>query len=112
MPKYSRAEHQIIFDVLEAMNHAFLLDNKCWFGRGTAIVLKLGEYRQSMDIDFLCSDVDGYRRLRMAAMGEGVRALFTSMATLMMSLVYQLFFLRTCSRRSFLRMPTDALTRQ
>lgn len=78
MPKYSRAEHQLIFDVLGAMNRAFLLDNKCWFGGGTAIVLKLGEYRQSMDIDFLCSDVDGYRRLRTAAMGEGVRALFTS----------------------------------
>ncbi|WP_244506507.1 nucleotidyl transferase AbiEii/AbiGii toxin family protein [Pararhizobium polonicum] len=60
------------------MNRGFLLDNKCWFGGGTAIVLKLGEYRQSMDIDFLCSDIDGYRRLRMAAMSDGIGALFSS----------------------------------
>lgn len=78
MRTFSRAEHKIISEVLGAMNHAFFLDNRCWFGGGTAIVLKLGEYRRSMDIDFLCSDIDGYRRLRAAAMGEGVSAFFLS----------------------------------
>lgn len=78
MAQYLLAEHQIIAEILGAMNHAFLLDSKCWFGGGTAIVLKLGEYRRSVDIDFLCSDVDGYRKLRMAAVSEGVNAFFSS----------------------------------
>jgi len=26
----------------------------CLFGGGTALVLQLGEYRESVDIDFLC----------------------------------------------------------
>ncbi|MCW0000432.1 nucleotidyl transferase AbiEii/AbiGii toxin family protein [Pararhizobium sp. YC-54] len=71
-------EHQIISEILGGMNHAFLLDNKCWFGGGTAIVLKLGEYRRSIDVDFLCSDVDGYRKLRMAAVSEGITAFFST----------------------------------
>lgn len=78
MPQYLQVEHQIISEILGAMNQAFLLDSKCWFGGGTAIVLKLGEYRRSMDIDFLCSDVDGYRKLRMAAVNEGIKAFFSA----------------------------------
>ena len=52
------------------------MDNKCWFGGGTAIVLRLGEYRRSLDVDFLCSDTDGYRELRNALVGKGPRAIF------------------------------------
>jgi hypothetical protein len=36
----------------------------CYFGGGTRIVLELDEYRESLDIDFLCSDKKGYRALR------------------------------------------------
>lgn len=39
---------------------------RCYFGGGTAIALQLGEYRESVDVDFLCSDKDGYRLLRNA----------------------------------------------
>lgn len=53
-----------------------LVDNKCWFGGGTAIVLRLGEYRRSLDVDFLCSDTDGYRELRNALVAKGPSALF------------------------------------
>ena len=35
-------------------------------GGGTAIVLQLEEYRESVDIDFLCSDIEAYRTLRSA----------------------------------------------
>lgn len=41
-----------------------LLKNRCFFGGGTAIALAHGEYRESVDIDFICSSVDGYRELR------------------------------------------------
>ena len=49
------------------MNHStaeFLADTCCYFGGGTRIVLASGEYRESADIDFLCADGPGYRRLR------------------------------------------------
>ena len=49
---------------------------RCWFGGGTAIVLDVGEYRLSKDIDFLCADVDGYRELRSAVAAQGIAALF------------------------------------
>jgi len=38
----------------------------CLFGGGTAIVLSHGEYRESLDIDFLISDKAGFRELRHA----------------------------------------------
>jgi Nucleotidyl transferase AbiEii toxin, Type IV TA system len=41
-----------------------LRENNCLFGGGTAMALRYGEYRQSVDIDFLISDVASYRNLR------------------------------------------------
>jgi hypothetical protein len=73
---FSRPEHEIIGDVLRRMNHRMLVDNKCWFGGGTAIVLRLGEYRRSLDVDFLCSDTRGYREVRNALVANGLAALF------------------------------------
>ncbi|MCW0202503.1 MAG: nucleotidyl transferase AbiEii/AbiGii toxin family protein [Rhodanobacter thiooxydans] len=46
------------------MDSDLLTRAKCYFGGGTAIALKLGEYRESVDVDFLCSDKAGYRLLR------------------------------------------------
>lgn len=63
------------------MNHPMLLDSKCWFGGGTAIVLRLGEYRRSLDVDFLCSDPDGYREIRNALIDNGPGALFSDEVT-------------------------------
>lgn len=61
---FERPHHQKIALLLNAMDSDLLLRAKCYFGGGTAITLKLGEYRESVDIDFLCSDIDGYRLLR------------------------------------------------
>lgn len=53
-----------------------LKDAECFFGGGTAIVLSLGEYRESIDLDFLCSSKDGYRQLRQAVYGpQGLRGI-------------------------------------
>lgn len=71
-----RHEHRIIAEALSLMDHDYLLANHCWFGGGTAIVLKLGEYRRSLDVDFLCSSTQGYRELRSAATERGLRAFF------------------------------------
>ncbi|WP_416798264.1 nucleotidyl transferase AbiEii/AbiGii toxin family protein [Ciceribacter azotifigens] len=58
------------------MNGDLLLSCRCFFGGGTAIVLKNGEYRQSLDLDFLCADLDGYRRLRNVFFEQGIGAVF------------------------------------
>lgn len=76
MKQFNRPEHRIIGEALGRMDGQFLAAAQCWFGGGTAIVLKLGEYRVSRDIDFLCADADGYRMLRSAAVENGVRAFF------------------------------------
>ena len=73
---FVRPEHQIIAEMLERMDSRFLLDCECWFGGGTAIVLKLGEYRKSLDLDFLCASREGYRKLREGFFEHGVRAVF------------------------------------
>ena len=41
-----------------------LKENDCLFGGGTVMALRFGEYRESVDIDFPVSSVNGYRQLR------------------------------------------------
>ncbi|RRI05877.1 hypothetical protein EH240_04885 [Mesorhizobium tamadayense] len=76
MTEFSRPEHRIIAEALGLMDAEFLTAAQCWFGGGTAIVMKLGEYRRSLDVDFLCADADGYRELRTRASERGVAAFF------------------------------------
>lgn len=73
---FVRPEHQIIAGLLAGIDGRFLLESRCWFAGGTAIVLKLGEYRRSLDIDFLCADIGGYRRMRELLSGTNATALF------------------------------------
>ncbi|MCO5065196.1 MAG: nucleotidyl transferase AbiEii/AbiGii toxin family protein [Rhizobiaceae bacterium] len=77
---FRRAEHQIIADLLQGMNGPFLDEGKCFFGGGTAIVLLFGEYRRSLDVDFLCSSTEGFRTVRDAVTGHRARALFPAQA--------------------------------
>ena len=76
MKAFEKPEHRIIAEALGLMDRDFLTANQCWFGGGTAIVMKLGEYRRSLDLDFLCADAGGYRELRTQASELGVRAFF------------------------------------
>ncbi len=61
---FKRLHHQCIARVLNTLNAPLLLENRCLFGGGTAIALRYGEYRESVDIDFLISDIECYRNLR------------------------------------------------
>ena len=54
-----------------------LAEHNCWFGGGTAIVLANGEFRESVDIDFLVSDQQSYRQLRQIVRDHGLDALAT-----------------------------------
>lgn len=73
---FDRPHHRRIAAVLEALDADLLRTHQCLFGGGTAIALRHGEYRESVDIDFLVSDLAGYRALRLLLTGaDGVRAL-------------------------------------
>ncbi len=61
---FTRPGHQQVHAVLTRLDSTFLTQARCFFGGGTRIVFELGEYRESRDMDFLCSDRDSYRLLR------------------------------------------------
>ncbi|MBC5766549.1 nucleotidyl transferase AbiEii/AbiGii toxin family protein [Ramlibacter albus] len=73
---FERPHHQRIALVLQALDAARLAQNSCYFGGGTAIALRHGEFRESVDIDFLVCELAGYRALRQLLTGpERFRAL-------------------------------------
>lgn len=80
---YKRPHHQKIVTILAAMNSDFLRDAKCYFGGGTAISLLLDEFRESVDIDFLCADQEGYRKLRSSIFNNALGDIFTKSVDLM-----------------------------
>jgi Nucleotidyl transferase AbiEii toxin, Type IV TA system len=74
---FRREHHQKVVAVLGALRSDVLARCRFWFGGGTRIVLELDEYRESRDIDFLCSDAAGYGELRLLASTGSYPALFT-----------------------------------
>lgn len=72
---FKRAHHDRIARLLCRMN-ARLLDNAgCFFAGGTAIVMSLDEYRESVDIDFVVSSRAGYAAIRDAVATQGLAGL-------------------------------------
>jgi hypothetical protein len=61
---FEREHHRNVALVLQALDPQVLAAHHCWFGGGTAMALRHGEYRESVDIDFLVADRSGYRDLR------------------------------------------------
>jgi hypothetical protein len=66
---FKRANHQRIARVLQALDGPLLLANGCLFSDGTCIALRFGEYRESVDVDFIASDMLGYRAMRQLLTG-------------------------------------------
>ncbi len=75
---FEREAHRVVLAVLGLLQADVLLRCRFLFGGGTRIVLELGEYRESRDIDFLCSDPQGYSDLRFEASRHGYPSLFTA----------------------------------
>ena len=77
---YRRRHHQLIASCLENFNTDYLARHNILFGGGTRIALELDEYRESVDIDFLCPDINAYRAVRQqvtnTSLGELVRLPF------------------------------------
>lgn len=73
---FERPHHQRIAQVLRCLDADALRANACLFGGGTVIALRYGEYRESVDIDFLVSDAAGYRRMRqLLTSDQGIAAI-------------------------------------
>lgn len=80
---FTRPHHQQIASVLLVLDAPLLARNHCLFAGGTSIALRYGEFRESVDIDFLVSDVAGYRALRQLLTGpQGLSAILRPGAAL------------------------------
>jgi hypothetical protein len=61
---FERPHHRDVALVLQALDAQALSQRHCYFGGGTAMALRYGEYRESVDIDFIVCHLAGYRELR------------------------------------------------
>ena len=75
---FNRPHHQRIAKVLESLDGDLLKQHNCLFAGGTAIALRYGEYRESVEIDFLVSDLASYRHLRNLVREQGLQSLMRS----------------------------------
>ncbi len=73
---FERKQHRNVLALLTALDSQKLSRCKFLFGGDTRIVLELNEYRESHDIDFLCSDPEGYAELRFEASTGGYPSIF------------------------------------
>ena len=94
-PDLCRSWHRLIWRVLESLNRGLLASTKCYFGGGTRIALELGEFRESVDVDFLCSDRDGYRTLRNTIRHNSLGEIFSDGFELMREVRADLYGIRT-----------------
>ena len=92
---FERPHHQRIAKLLLALDGPFFARSECYFGGGTAIALLLGEYRESVDVDFLCASTEGYRALRAAVFERGLEGLVRSPVKALRSLRTDQYGIRT-----------------
>ncbi|MEB3023066.1 MULTISPECIES: nucleotidyl transferase AbiEii/AbiGii toxin family protein [Mycolicibacter] len=93
---FERAHHLRIANVLDALDVDRLAAASCYFGGGTAIAMRYGEYRESVDIDFLVSDSSGYASLReLARQQDGFNALTRRLVAVVRPVVADQYGIRT-----------------
>ena len=93
-----RPWHRLVWRVLEALNGALLADAKCYFGGGTRIAMELDEFRESVDVDFLCADRDGYRTLRNTVTEQSLGDIVSGDYALMRDVRADMYGIRTFLR--------------
>jgi hypothetical protein len=76
MRSWKRPAHRRVAEILASFDAEFLERAHCHFGGGTQIVLANGEYRESRDIDFICSRPEGFRTLREAVTDSSLGPIF------------------------------------
>lgn len=95
MSEFTRPRHVLVMRVLSMLNAAFLENAHCYFGGGTRIVMALGEYRESADIDLLCSDRAGYRALRSAVTQDTLGSIARTRLVLAREVIADRYGIRT-----------------
>ncbi len=95
---FRRPWHRLVARVLSTLNPALLASTRCYFGGGTRIVMELDEFRESVDIDFLCSDRMGYRRLRNVVTARSLGEIFIGDHELMREVRRDMYGIRTFLR--------------
>ena len=73
---FRRTHHQRIAEALQTLDVALMQASSCFFGSGTAIALRHGGFRESVDMDFMCSDINGFRAVRQKVTSTGFGSLF------------------------------------
>ncbi len=58
---FEMSHHVKISRVLNSLRTEFFVRISAYFGGGTLLTMSYDEYRQSMDIDFICPVGEGYR---------------------------------------------------
>jgi hypothetical protein len=93
--RFSRPRHALVEGVLRALNAPFLRKAQCYFGGGTRIVMDLGEYRESADIDLLCSSREGYRDLRSTVQNDSLGDIASGKLVLAREVIADRYGIRT-----------------
>lgn len=78
--QFKLEHHNQILTILNNLNAQVFAENQAYFGGGTLIALLYSEYRQSNDIDFICSvESSGYRKLRSLIFDNSYQSLFSNL---------------------------------
>lgn len=97
-PNFRRPWHRLVWQVLESLNRDLLARARCWFGGGTRVAMELGEFRESVDVDFLCEDREGYRILRSTVTQSSLGDLASRPLELMRDVRADMYGIRTFLR--------------
>ena len=97
-PNFRRPWHRLVWQVLESLNGDLLARARCWFGGGTRVAMELGEFRESVDVDFLCEDREGYRILRSTVTQNSLGDLVSRSLELMRDVRADMYGIRTFLR--------------
>ena len=95
---FRRPWHRLVARVLASLNRELLASANCYFGGGTRIVMELDEFRESVDIDFLCSDRSGYRLLRNTVTARSLGDVFVGDHELIREVRRDMYGIRTFLR--------------
>lgn len=95
MREFARPRHARVWRVLESLDGERLAQTRCFFAGGTRIVLEIDEYRESIDVDFLCSDRAGYRALRSQITQRSFGDLFRDPPDLLREIRADMYGIRT-----------------
>ena len=97
-PNFRRPRHRLVWQMLESLNGDLLARAKCWFGGGTRVAMELGEFRESVDVDFLCENRKGYRILRSTVTRSSLGDLASRPVELMRDVRADMYGIRTFLR--------------